>query len=845
MQITARSSRLIEFACLMAIVTLCAGCSRAWWRQQADADVVSAVAEKAGDFDYGDITPAPDSRLADPFDPDQSPLPPDDPQSHELMHEVDGKRGFKGWHRNGEVPSVDLEQWISSLPLDDDGNVVLTMPEAVKVARKHSREYQTEQEDLYLSALDVTFERFRFDTQFFLGNKTNETIDGRLRSGNQSKSTLNSTTGGEFRKLTATGGELVVGLANSLVWQFSGSNTDALSSVFDFSLVQPLLRFGGRARVLEQLTQRERTLLANVRQMDQFRQGFFVEVVAGRNSGDGPLRRGDVGQAGLGLIAGLPAGRSGAAPVGGYIGVLQEQQQIRNRIGNLAALRDSIIQLDALFEAGRLQNRLQVDQTRQAYYNAQSNLLSSKAGYASRVDTFKMNLGLPPSIPLTVSDPLIDRFNLIDVSLTQVQDSVNATLLDLRRLSVPPEQLGLPERRDELLALRERIDAEFAASQHDYEKLLPRVPGRVTQLLDLQRRIVEQKTAVDLELFAPERMQKRVETLGIQGPKLQADTHATLTAIAAVTDAQINAKPDDARKELIKEATKLSGYLVDVLLQRAATKLEGIGMQPTEMAEHAALEVARCNRLDWMNARANLVDSWRQIEFEGNALESDLNLVISGDIGTRGDNPIEFNGKNSRLKLGVEFDTPITRLAERNRYRESLIEYQRARRSYMLFEDQVSQSLRNTLRITDLSQINFEIRRTAVLIAISQVSLARERLTEPPKPGAGGQLVTAPISPTAARDLVSALGDLLDAQNDFLNAWVSYEVLRMVLDFELGTMRLDGDGLWIDPLHESPLPEIPLPPVPEVAALLDRESVTKLAGPIPKTSGWQPTSKLK
>ena len=441
-QTTARTFRLIEVACLMAGLTLCAGCSRAWWRQQADSDVVAAVAEKAGYFEQGDISPAPDSRLADGFDPDQSPLPPDDPQSHELMHEVDGKRGFKGWHRNGEVPSVDLENWISSLPLDDDGNVVLTMPDAVKVARKHSRDYQTEQEDLYLSALDVTFERFRFDTQFFLGNKTNETFDGRLRSGNRSKSTLNSTTRGELNRLTATGGELVVGLANSLVWQFSGSNTDSVSSVFDFSLVQPLLRSGGRARVLEQLTQRERTLLANVRQMDQFRQGFYVEVVAGRNSGDGPLRRGDVGQSGLGLIAGLPAGRSGAAPVGGYIGVLQEQQQIRNRIGNLAALRDSYIQLEAFFDAGRLQSRLQVDQTRQAYYNAQSNLLSSKAGYASRVDTFKMNLGLPPSIPLTISDPLIDRFNLIDVSLTEVQNSVNATLVKLRQLSVPPEQLA-------------------------------------------------------------------------------------------------------------------------------------------------------------------------------------------------------------------------------------------------------------------------------------------------------------------------------------------------------------------------------------------------------------------
>jgi hypothetical protein len=32
---------------------------------------------------------------------------------------------------------------------------------------------------------------------------------------------------------------------------------------------------------------------------------------------------------------------------------------------------------------------------------------------------------------------------------------------------------------------------------------------------------------------------------------------------------------------------------------------------------------------------------------------------------------------------------------------------------------------------------------------------------------------------------VSALSDLLDAQNDFLNVWVNYEVVRMLVDFEL------------------------------------------------------------
>jgi hypothetical protein len=46
---------------------------------------------------------------------------------------------------------------------------------------------------------------------------------------------------------------------------------------------------------------------------------------------------------------------------------------------------------------------------------------------------------------------------------------------------------------------------------------------------------------------------------------------------------------------------------------------------------------------------------------------------------------------------------------------------------------------------------------------------------------------------------VSALSDLLQAQNDFLSVWVTYELLRRTLDLDLGTMQLDSDGMWIDP----------------------------------------------
>jgi len=39
---------------------------------------------------------------------------------------------------------------------------------------------------------------------------------------------------------------------------------------------------------------------------------------------------------------------------------------------------------------------------------------------------------------------------------------------------------------------------------------------------------------------------------------------------------------------------------------------------------------------------------------------------------------------------------------------------------------------------------------------------------------------------------------LLSAQNDFLATWVDNEAQRLNLDLDLGTMRLDDRGMWID-----------------------------------------------
>lgn len=798
----------ISVSLLGGISLLPVGCSRTWYRRDADREAACLIAEKGG------MTPAdrliytdPTSRLADPASIDCPAMPPDDPRSHQLMHCIDGKQGFDGWDRFGVLGEVESGTWRESLIRSAEGDIVVDLREAVRLSRLHSRDYQQNIETLYRSALDVSFERFRFDHQFFAGTSAFSDIRGR-RAGRRSEFELG--TFAETRKLTATGGEIVVGFANSLLWDFWGNDTDVFSSAIDFSFVQPLLRFGGRARVLESLTQQERNLLANVRQLQQYQQGFFVEVITGRNSGPGPSLGNNVGSPGLGVIAGAPSGRSGAPRAGGYLGLLEGQQEIRNQVANIAALRDSLAQLEAAFDANRISSRLQVDQARQALLNAQSSLLTATAGYETRLDAYKVELGLPPDLPIKIEDPLLNRFVLIDPKLTVIQDQVEQVLSRLRMMRDQPNASELKEIDQAFAELRGPIANQIEIASEEMSRLDDILPDRREQLRRVREKIDLFGADVDRRVYDIAAMEKRIESLKERVPEIERNARRLSEAVdwspaerleqlriettIEETESETEVHPTKVYWESSLEiATQLSDRLLELSLVQAEIRLQGISLKPTQIVAPEALEYARVNRLDWMNARANLVDVWRKIEFRANELKSDLDVVVQGSVGTKPDNVFEFDNDESRIRFGLRFDTPTARLRERNLYREALIDYQQARRDYMLFEDRISQSLRNTIRTLMLSEINLEVRRAAVQVAIAQVDIARLKLNPPVRPDQPSR-----TSPTAARDLVSALTDLLDAQNDFLNVWVANEVSRILLDFEMGTMQLDPTGVWVD-----------------------------------------------
>lgn len=802
----------------MLVIAL-AGCSRAYYRRQADDAAYCAVSQAT-------ITPRfklenytinidPRSRLFDPTNPDRPPMPPDDPEAHRYMNSVGGMKGFPRWHEDGDLPDVEVSDWRRYLPTNEKDEVVIDLQGAMRLARLHSREYQSQLETLYLSALDVTFERFRFQTQFFGGNTTTETVVGRDRAGGKQLSTLATNTNLQARKLTATGGELLAGVANSIVWQFSGADSSLHTSLLNFAFTQPLLRFGGRPRVLERLTRVERGLLYNVRQYERYRQGFFIDVTTQRGQAGGLSRSGGffggaglegfsgVGGGGFGRVGGFGGGGAGgfaggggagAQQVGGYIGVLQDQQNIRNQEANVVGLRDTWAQLEAAYDAGRIDNRFQVDFARQAYFTGQSVLLNTKAAYQTNLDAFKLSMGLPPDVNLVARDRLLDRFNLIDSDVTRLQARVGDLLDLIRDRDRPTELADFEPWFTELDAIRAGVEAHLQTLDEDIRQITRRLPERRQALAALGNRPEVTRGDLDRSAIDPARLDARVEAIERDRAQMTREFSAAWAEFGAIADVVDSDNRQLSRERLSEAVTQLSGRLLEMSLLQARARLDGIGLTSIELDPREAFEIALANRADWMNAQANLVDTWRLIRFNANALRSGLNLTLNGDIGTVGNNPIRFRDTNAQLQAGVQFDAPLTRVAERNIYRQALIEYQQARRSLMQFRDGIYQGVRARMRQIGLDQVNLELRRAAVEVAIGQVDLARLKLGQPLKPGE-----TAQFSPTTARDLVDALANLQQAQNNFLSVWVDYEAQRMGLDYDLGTMRLNDEGIWLDP----------------------------------------------
>ena len=855
--------RLVAGCCLSlsALALLATGCSRAHYRLQADAEAYALMDEKARHVARPVNVPLRidldrRSRMFNPFDLDFQPMPLDDPASHRYLQCVDGRRGYPMWEAAGLTNTAESPDWWRFLPLGEDGVLELNAENAVRIALLHSPEYQEQLETLYLSALDVSSERFRFDTQFFGGADvlySNSNVDAGAVDIDSSQVEVGTDL--TLRRQFATGADLVVSTANQIVWNLSGPDARATTTLLDFTLLQPLLRNAGRDVVLERLTLSERRLLANVRSFERFRRGFYLEIVTGRNNDARVRRSGGVFGVGLGGFTGLGGGFAGlGGGGGGFIGLLQDQLQIRNLEENIARLQETLLILEnTLVELlttipddpeAIIRQRLQIAQSRSALLSSQSALVTRRVAFQNSLDQFLRDLGLPPYICVRLNDPSLERFELIDRRLRQRREELievrtavgrlNVALLDQTESSINPDT-GRPEQKlvwdEDVAALVEELleslkplsrltgqltEEDLPRVAADLERLAEQLPKRRQQIRSLETLVKEEQAticsllgieAIDESIFDLEPLEDLggeleenfaalAKQLGTYRPAVNqlVDTFERYLASGPTAD-DPTVIAEDVRDAVVLASQDLLAELGDDLLAlqlvQARARVESLSLPEVEIDPSTALQIARVNRRDWANARAALVDAYRLIEFNADALESNLDITFNGSVqNTDLSNALDNNA--GQLNVGLRWDAPITRLQERNTYRQALIEYEQAKRDYYQFEDDIWQLLRSTVRQLQANRLNFELGRQSVRIAAAQLELNEDIRSFRDARGLSS-------GPTAARDTISALSDLLDSQNALLNIFVNFEVVRRGLDLDLGTMQLTPEGLWIDP----------------------------------------------
>jgi hypothetical protein len=574
------------------------------------------------------------------------------------------------------------------------------------------------------------------------------------------------------------------------------------------------LQGGGRIIALEQLTIAERNLLYNVKSLIRYRQGNYTNVAIGELAvstlsraggffggtgltgftGSGASGFGGVGDitgfartstvsasgGGTGSASGFAGG--GAGTVGGFAGLLQQITQIRNSQETLNSETRTLALLEANLDAGFI-DIAQVDQFRQNIETERANLLQAREQFELAMDTFKAaQMGLPPSLEISLDEALIHPFEFNDPRLSDLQnriaDAINA--FGLLPKNPPVEQLR--QAMAEALVFQNRLAAHFPAVRDDLKKLEASVPDRERGMPELEKR-----------QFATDRTKLHTSLSDLE-IRLKAYADATAVVRTGLNETNRQASAD----RFVALLVDLSNIAGEVALVQARARLEQISVEIINLEPKAALEISRQNRLDWQNARASMVDTWRLIEYNANAMQAGLTVTLNGQIQTPGNhNPFDFRGDLGQASAAIAYSPPLTRLSQRNSWRQQLIDYQQNRRAMLTFEDGVSRNLRQLLRDIRQLRINLEIQRRAVAIAIRRVDQTREILNKPAPPTPAGQTPTQ-LGPTAALNLLTALSDLRNTENNFISIWINFWADRMRLLRELGLMQIDDTGVWIE-----------------------------------------------
>lgn len=265
------------------------------------------------------------------------------------------------------------------------GTNLITLPKALEMAVKNSRDYQLQRETLYLSALSLTGERHKFALKFSTSPRANSVDLEHSRSDAIGGGKVTDTTSDAaftISKALKAGGSLTASLANDLTLYFDGSSPKVPS--LTLALAQPLLKDAGQKMAQELLTQAERDLVYSIRSYSRYQKTFLVDRISE------------------------------------YLSLLERKNRVRVQ-WELYQNRIRFRQEQELRLQGELISQFELDQALRSEYSSKVDYINSIESYRALLDDFKKQLNVPLGVEVILDDSELgnlENFGLRPVPLT-------------------------------------------------------------------------------------------------------------------------------------------------------------------------------------------------------------------------------------------------------------------------------------------------------------------------------------------------------------------------------------------------------------------------------------------
>jgi len=309
-----------------------------------------------------------------------------------------------------------------------DQPVQLTLDQALQVAALNSRDYQSQKEQVFRTALDLELERDAFRNTYA------GLIESLLVSdpgADPDVLGVENTGEASLERRLKSGASLSTRLVLDLAQLLRPDDVNSAGVFADLSATVPLLAGSGRHIVAEPLTQAERDVLYALWQFERFKRTFAVRVASD------------------------------------YLQVLQQLDVVRNAESNYRRLIDSSRRARALADAGRL-SEIDVDQVNQDVLRARDSWIRARERYQQQVDQYKVLLGLPTDARVALDPAELTRLaeTAADAlgAARAAADRAEGYAVEEGRIRIqPPGRAGagpfeMPPREAVELALGERLD---------------------------------------------------------------------------------------------------------------------------------------------------------------------------------------------------------------------------------------------------------------------------------------------------------------------------------------------------------------------------------------------------